>query len=95
MGYSEDQMSLILLSAQDSDRLTIGHPTPTFFQVLCIARPTTSAPGLLLAICAGGSTSPWAGPYAPSSPVVLSLQQLKLVFDAVARVRGREFELLG
>lgn len=46
--------------------------------------------------CAQGApSSPPQGPPATPSPVVLSLQQLKLVFDAVAGVRGGEFELLG
>lgn len=57
------------------------------------AEATISAPGLSLE--QGAPPSPESGPPAPSSPVVLSLQQLKLIFDAIAGVRSSEFELLG
>lgn len=65
------------------------------FKYVYKARAASWDAGLLPAMCAGGSIFSPAGPPATPSPVVLSLQQLKLVFDAVAGVRGGEFELLG
>lgn len=51
--------------------------------------PTSLPPG------SGQAPSSKGAAPSPGSPVVLCLQQLELIFDAVAGVRGGELELLG